>query len=397
MPILRKCAVQEEAFMLAVEKHEQALASYRCGHFADAVGLLGQALQEEESSERWNDWASAQLLNRRPAEAEIGYRRALQLDAENPQTSANLGALLASCGRHSEALPYLEKSEPRISEAERGVVQKLVAECRRALSARDSGGETTSLPPVHIQRALALQTSALNQIALRLLAIENQLANGGHGQPAKAPVAGIKETDVIPKAAMSEIFSAATEIRLLAPAPGIPSVSLPELCLLIHLLVRSRARTIFEIGTYVGRTTLNLALNSRKEARIYTLDFPRGTHDGYAPGSLFQRTPLKKKITQLYGESSSFDFSEYFGTVDFVFIDASHTYEHALSDSRNALEMLRSGRGTIAWHDYGWQGVAPALNKLFREDKRLSGMRHIEGTSLVFADIGPKPRIPKRR
>ena len=383
--------------MHAAEIHQRALDSYRRGQFSNAVDLLGQALQEQETSERWNDWASVQLAVRRLTDAERGFRRALQLDPDNPEACSNLGALLATRGRYSEALPYLEKGELTVSEAERGVVQKLVAECRRAISSTNGGAGTASTPLEGIRRALSLQTSALNQIALRLVAIENQLAHGGHAPPAKSATSGATGTDVIPKIAMAEVFSATAEIRLLAPAPGIPSVSLPELCLLIHLLVRSNARTIFEIGTYVGRTTLNLALNSRKEARIYTLDFPRGTHDGYSAGSLFQRLPLKKKITQLYGESSSFEFSKYFGTVDFVFIDASHTYEHALSDSLNALKMLRRGRGTIAWHDYGWQGVAPALNKLFAEDKRLAGMRHIESTSLVFAEIGPNPRTPAGR
>lgn len=381
--------------MHAAEKHKRALDSYRHGRFDDALGLLGEALEEEETSERWNDWASAQLAVRRLAEAERGFRRALQLDPDNPEACANLGALLATLGRHSEALPYLEKSELRLAGSEKTVIQKLIAECRRAVGARNGHTETQNPPASDIRRALTLQTSALNQIVLRLLAIENRLANSeAPRQPSAAPGAP-KETDVIPTVDMSEVFSATTEIRLRAPAPGIPSVSLPELCLLVHLLLRSNARTIFEIGTFVGRTTLNLALNSRKEARIYTLDFPAGRQDGYSAGSLFQRTPLKKKITQFFGESSSFDFSKFFGAIDFIFIDASHTYEHALSDSLNALRMLRAGRGTIVWHDYGWQGVAPALNKLFREDKRLAGMRHIEGTSLVFAEIGPQRRTAR--
>ena len=36
---------------------------------------------------------------------------------------------------------------------------------------------------------------------------------------------------------------------------------------------------LFEIGTFDGRTTLNLAAHSRDEARVYTLDLPRAGMD----------------------------------------------------------------------------------------------------------------------
>ncbi len=376
--------------MQAADKHQRGLDSYRFGRFDEAVRLFSEALQEQETSELWNDWASAQIAARRMAEAERGFHRALQLDPENADAAANLGALLAIAGRHAEALRFLDQSEPRVAGDAQDAVRRLAAECRHATANGNANGGETIPFAKELRRTLALQASTLNHIAMRLLTIEDLLAKDGRERAEKARPAKAKETDVIPKVVMSEVFSPTTEIRLLAPAPGIPSVTLPELCLLVHLLVRSQARTIFEIGTHVGRTTLNLALNSCKDARLYTLDFPRETQQkyGYSAGSLFARSPLKKKITQCYGETMEFDFSKYFGTADFIFIDASHSYEHALSDSRNALKLLRKGRGTIVWHDYGWEGVAPALNKLYREEKRLSGMRHISDTSLVYAEVG---------
>lgn len=373
-------------------KHERALDSYRRGRFDDAVHLLGEALHERETSELWNDWASAQIAARRIADAERGLRRALELNPDNLDAAANLGALLAASGRYSEALRFLEQSESRLAGEEKNIVQRLLTKCRQTATDREPKPADVPAPAAGILRALSLQTSALNHMLLRLLAIENLLAGDGHEQPMKSSSELRSETNVIPKIAMSRVLTDATEIRLRAPAPGIPSVTLPELCLLIHLLRRSQARIIFEFGTYVGRTTLNFALNSGKASRIYTLDFPseKQIGHGYSAGSLFARTRLKEKITQLYGESSSFDFSKYFSTADFIFIDASHTYEHALSDSLNALKLLRGGRGTIVWHDYGWQGVAPVLHKLYRDDKRLAGMRHIEDTTLVYAEVGAK-------
>jgi predicted O-methyltransferase YrrM len=376
--------------MQVAEKHQRGLDSYHSGRFDDAVSLLSEALHEQETSELWNDWASAQIATRRMAEAERGFRRALQLDPENADAAANLGALLATAGRHAEALRFLEQSEPRVEDDAKDTVRRLTAECRRATANGNGNGAEAISFAKDLRRTLALQASTLNHIAMRLLAIEDLLAKDSRERAQQSRPAAPKETDVIPKVAMSEVFSPTTEIRLLAPAPGIPSVTLPELCLLMHLLVRSKARTIFEFGTHVGRTTLNLALNSATNARLYTLDFPHQMQQqyGYSAGSIFARSPLKKRITQLYGETMEFEFSKYFGTADFIFIDAGHSYEQAMSDSRNALKLLRNGRGTVVWHDYGWEGVAPALNKLYREEKRLSGMRHITDTSLVYAEVG---------
>jgi predicted O-methyltransferase YrrM len=384
--------------MQVAEKHQRALDSYHSGRFDEAVSLFSEALHEQETSELWNDWASAQIATRRMADAERGFRRALQLDAGNADAAANLGALLATAGRHAEALRFLEESERHVADNAKDAVRRLAAECRRATAnGNATGGEAISFAK-DLRRTLALQASTLSHIAMRLLTIEDLLAKEKR-EHAETRAAVPKETDVIPKVLMLEVFSATTEIRLLAPAPGIPSVTLPELCLLMHLLARSKARTIFEIGTHIGRTTLNLALNSAANARLYTLDFPHEMQQryGYSAGSLFARSPLKKKITQLFGETMEFDFSKYFGTADFIFIDAGHSYEQAMSDSRSALKLLRNGRGTIVWHDYGWEGVAPALNRLYREEKRLSGMRHITDTSLVYAELGGRRSRRARR
>ncbi len=77
--------------------------------------------------------------------------------------------------------------------------------------------------------------------------------------------------------------------------------------------------------------------------------------------------------------------------MDFVFIDASHTYEYVLSDSRAALKLLRRGGGTkvILWHDYGeWEGVTRALDELAAGEPTFRGLRRIAGTSLACLVMG---------
>jgi hypothetical protein len=46
---------------------------------------------------------------------------------------------------------------------------------------------------------------------------------------------------------------------------------------------------------------------------------------------------------------------------------------HGVEKQETALDSY--GRRTIIRHDYGWQGVAPAPNKLYRENQRLADMR----------------------
>jgi predicted O-methyltransferase YrrM len=164
----------------------------------------------------------------------------------------------------------------------------------------------------------------------------------------------------------------------------------------------SSAKNMFEFGTCTGRTTYLWALNSPASAKITTLTLAPNQADSYTHTSkdsttdytvalkesvflefFYSGQPEEKKITQLYGDSKTFDgkpFKEHF---DLIFIDGSHAYSYVLSDSEKALSMLKPG-GTILWHDYRgpWQakGVYKALNEL---SKRLP-LRHIASTSLVI-------------
>ena len=127
------------------------------------------------------------------------------------------------------------------------------------------------------------------------------------------------------------------------------------------------ARTFFEIGTSLGRTTWTVA-HHNPELQIYTLDVPPdddadqtafelGAEDrtyfrpADACGEAFRDTTEAERITQLWGDSARFDYSPYDEKIDFVYVDGAHTYDYVRSDTRHALQML-SPEGTIAWDDY---------------------------------------------
>lgn len=163
---------------------------------------------------------------------------------------------------------------------------------------------------------------------------------------------------------------------------------LHELLILCRIARAKNPKTIFEIGTYLGGTTLQLAANSR--AQIFTLDLPADDIknivdedlDVYpeSPGSKFQdNTIYNGRIKQLIGNSLTYDFAPYYGKFDLILVDGCHRYDHVVRDSRNALNM-KSEDGLVLWHDYAEYapGVVQALEEI--KDRHLV---HISNTSLV--------------
>lgn len=137
--------------------------------------------------------------------------------------------------------------------------------------------------------------------------------------------------------------------------------------LVIAALVRELGcETFFEIGTNRGRTTWTVA-RSNPAVHIYTLDLPPafersdaalplGFDDSIAfrdpsCGEAFRLTPEAEHITQLWGDSATYDFAPYRGSMGFIYVDGAHTYDYVKADSRNAFAML-SDKGIIAWDDY---------------------------------------------
>jgi predicted O-methyltransferase YrrM len=154
-------------------------------------------------------------------------------------------------------------------------------------------------------------------------------------------------------------------------------------------------RTIFEIGTYLGQTSWLLARNN-PQASIFTLDLPgaeaaRGLKDQLTDpeyfvewnrGIRFRGTPEASRISQLFGDSATFDFSPYKGQMDLVFIDGSHSEAYVRSDTQAAFAML-SERGTIVWDDYlYYPGIYRVVTELAR--KLDPPVFHIVGTRLAI-------------
>lgn len=192
-----------------------------------------------------------------------------------------------------------------------------------------------------------------------------------------------------------------TEVQLVAGVELLPVVGgTSDLEAWILAVLAKRARLMFEFGTASGRTTYLWARNSPPGAKVVTLTLSREEVAAYQREAgdaesdirnaldestfstfYYSNTPVAAKITQLYGDSKTFDERPWEGQCDLVFVDGSHAKSYVESDSRKALRLARPG-GLVLWHDYRGPvlpGVYETLNALARD----LPLVHVAGTSLV--------------
>jgi predicted O-methyltransferase YrrM len=209
----------------------------------------------------------------------------------------------------------------------------------------------------------------------------------------------------LPAVAFSAFVPGPVDVHLEQTLGTFGNVSVEELLALSALVRVSGACDVLEIGTFDGRTTLNLAANVPPDGHVYTLDLPRSEAgrtalpldpadqaviDKPESGVRSRGHALAARITQWYGDSATFPFGANLPQgVDLIFIDGAHTEAYVRSDSLRAIELLRGGRGIIVWHDYAmWPGVEAALHALRREDARFQGLCYLQNTSLAVLAMG---------
>jgi len=254
-----------------------------------------------------------------------------------------------------------------------------------------SGDRAAELLAEAVSR-LSAHTSALNSIALRILAIEGCLAELRTGLSRAAQPEGPRWRGSLPRESISKTLAAVPQIRLLSIYGAKGNEEMHELALLGSWARLAEASAIFEFTTLDGRTAVNLAANCAAGGTVFTLDSP--SEAGKQVSRLrYEGTSFEASVVQLRGDSAKFDFNRFYGTIDFVFIGGGDKYEIVMNETRIALQLLRGGRGTIAWRGYSHEtnAVARALEELHATEPKLAGMRHVEETELVYARVG-QPR-----
>jgi hypothetical protein len=193
---------------------------------------------------------------------------------------------------------------------------------------------------------------------------------------------------------------------------GNGGTSLLETMLIIAATRIVDARRVFEIGTFLGGNTLNMALNLPDDARIFTLDLDEQhaanvkqlpedapltrLHLASQSSLDFAETSVAAKINTLTGNSTTFDFSAWRNSVDLSFIDGGHDFATVKSDTENALEMAAIEKPScILWHDYhSWE--YPALTCYLDDLAKEREIFHVEDTTLCAWFNDPNGSIVPR-
>jgi hypothetical protein len=165
----------------------------------------------------------------------------------------------------------------------------------------------------------------------------------------------------------------------------------------IALLVkRQQPLKLFEFGTFTGQTSLVLMLNASTQSTLWTLDLPQvsrksvvGLHwerdiEEMAVGSSFRNHECSGRIVQLLEDSLTFDVTPYINTMDLVYVDACHDYEHVKSDTEKAVQMCKNG-GIVVWHDVN--AGCPDVMRLVGEVGRAVPIYVVSNTNVAYMTV----------
>ncbi len=187
-------------------------------------------------------------------------------------------------------------------------------------------------------------------------------------------------------------------VQLSLPTQRTPIVL--ESMVLVALVKFFQPRVYFEIGTYLGYEILNIAANTPDTTKLFTLDFDKTSfqkasqiphdreltlrHFSHENQLAFKNSHYERKITQLFGDSTQFDFTPFLSKVDFIYVDGGHDYHTIKSDTDNALKMLpEKKQACIVWHDFG-NPPLPDVKRFLEEFAQTHTLYHVEKTFLCF-------------
>lgn len=196
------------------------------------------------------------------------------------------------------------------------------------------------------------------------------------------------------------------------PTSDIGGMTLLESSILVTLAKLMSSTEFFEFGTYLGATSILLAVNSNEIAQVTTLDLipesvaPKAQNDNEAVilnndvenDNYLRRMFVKKgafyidradevtqrKIHRIYQDSRTLNPLEHklVDRFDFIFIDGGHDYETVRIDTLNAMEMAKED-SVIIWHDYRSK-IHGDVTRFVDAFSHEHSVIHVQNTMLAF-------------
>jgi hypothetical protein len=224
-----------------------------------------------------------------------------------------------------------------------------------------------------------------------------------------------------PKSIFS-ILDKSINFKVDTPSVEIGGLSLLESSILVSLLKISKAKYIFEFGTYFGSTTKLFSQNTLNNSKIYTIDFDikkqnptiskidiqnkkflrnGKINDQYliyllkkkGPYKISNQRNMKKKIKLFKLDSRSLDVKKLklLNKFDLIFIDGGHDYETISSDTKKSL-LMKKKDSIIVWHDYKSK-IHTDVTKYLNNFNKKKNFFYIKNTMLAFAMYGKYSKI----
>ena len=157
-----------------------------------------------------------------------------------------------------------------------------------------------------------------------------------------------------------------------------------------------------EIGAWLGQSTSFMAVeiaNSGKKIKFDVVDIWDGVWDGIGEKDCYDLflknlSPVEKYINPI--KMLSVEAAKLYRnqSLDFVFIDACHTYECVKADIAHWLPKVKRKK-VIAGHDYDWLSVKKAVDEVFGNSVKEIKDTNIKGKDFEFSSSWCVTKIRK--
>lgn len=219
---------------------------------------------------------------------------------------------------------------------------------------------------------------------------------------------GINEIKLRKLLSIREESNGSPLIKTMFPPIGMGSITLVDQIVLLTLAKILEPKKIVEVGTFLGFTTALLAMNT--DAKIFTIDLPTSENvidleydetlievDGNENDNFLRKKQVlngevylqnlskeeRQRVVLSKADSTSINFLNEFGDVNFVFIDGGHEKSIVETDTFNARSIVNDG--VIIWHDFGSNIHNDVTQYLIKEKDRK--IFHVKNSLCAFEFI----------